>query len=402
HLMGKEGNQDIFNKYERIRNERIAQNKTKLQEFGVHNISKSLSGLVKSTKSNKMVEKKNMISNDTVGEKDYIPPCNGESGYSIRRSSSGTIYSTKFKEHEIDKYRDDLHDSKDEGSSDSVAEFYNKLAKDVPELEQEAIEDESEEVDLDSRDFDLDVMTEEKTRGPTMLHDVHMRPYKKRKAIFLNEFGQPIGPITEKEDTVSEFSLFLGTIARDYGYAPLVYNTWRKMPNKEKMWDYVLLNYIVPEEGKNWVLRTIGAAWRIHKCRFKRKHYYSYKDDKTRWQNKSKRVLDENFINLLAKWKKKTEKEDMKNYVPLEDGSCPSDAFLGVMGKEYDGRRRLYGRVVCNKKLKNINFSTTPYVVPGDQVMESLKTDLYQEIRKDMDCEFTRLEDKSRAIEEQL
>ncbi|KAH9620300.1 hypothetical protein KSS87_005712 [Heliosperma pusillum] len=129
-------------------------------------------------------------------------------------------------------------------------------------------------------------MTEGKTRGSNMLHDVHMRPYKKRKAIFLNEFGQPFGPITEKQDTVSEFSPFLGTIAQDYGYAPFVYNTWRKVPNKEKMWEYVL--------------------------------------------------------------------EDMKNYVPLEDGSGPSYAFLGVMGKEYDGRRRLYGRDKCREMEEQI------------------------------------------------
>ncbi|KAK9682087.1 hypothetical protein RND81_10G049100 [Saponaria officinalis] len=140
-----------------------------------------------------------------------------------------------------------------------------------------------------------------------MLHDVHTRPYEQRKTIILNEFGQPIGPITEKEDTVAEFSRFLGTIVRDYGYAPLAFNTWRKVPKKENMWEYVLMKYIVPDEGKDWVLRTIGAAWRLHKCRFKRKHYYLYKDDKTRWQNRSKRVPDEDFITLLATWKKKTE-----------------------------------------------------------------------------------------------
>lgn len=30
--------------------------------------------------------------------------------------------------------------------------------------------------------------------------------------------------------------------------------------------------------------------------------------------------------------------EAMKNYVPPNDGSGPTDAFLDTMGKEYDGR----------------------------------------------------------------
>lgn len=79
-------------------------------------------------------------------------------------------------------------------------------------------------------------------RGPTMLHHVHTRPLDKRKTIILNELGQPIGPITEQDDTVAEFARFLGTMARDYSSAPLTYKSWRKVPNKEKMWEYVLVS----------------------------------------------------------------------------------------------------------------------------------------------------------------
>ncbi|KAK9740511.1 hypothetical protein RND81_03G041400 [Saponaria officinalis] len=139
-----------------------------------------------------------------------------------------------------------------------------------------------------------------------MLHHEHTRSLEKRKAIILNEFGQPIGPIAKKEDTVAEFSRFLGTIARDYSIAPLVFDSWRKVPNKEKMWEYVLMKYIVPDEGIEWVIKTIRDAWRIHKCRFKKNHYYRYKDDKSRWQNRSKRVPDDDFLKLLATWKKKS------------------------------------------------------------------------------------------------
>ncbi|KAK9682583.1 hypothetical protein RND81_10G083600 [Saponaria officinalis] len=90
--------------------------------------------------------------------------------------------------------------------------------------------------------------------------------------------------------------------------------------------------------------------------------------------------------------------EDMKNYVSLEDDIGPSDPFLGVMGKGYNGCLRLYGRGVCNKKLKKVNGETS-YMVPGE-LMESLRVGLYEEIKKDMDSKFSRLEDMRREIKE--
>ncbi|XP_021743044.1 uncharacterized protein LOC110709132 [Chenopodium quinoa] len=88
----------------------------------------------------------------------------------------------------------------------------------------------------------LNSTTDVNKRGPTMMHKVHMRPFENREAIILNEFGQPIRPVTSKKDTLSEFSRFLDTIARDYGYAPLIYNSWHYVTNKEKMWEYVLVS----------------------------------------------------------------------------------------------------------------------------------------------------------------
>lgn len=77
----------------------------------------------------------------------------------------------------------------------------------------------------------------------------------------------------------------------------------------------------------------------------------------------------------------------MKDYVPA-DGECPTDPYLAVMGKEYDGRRRLFGRGVCNKKIKEVN-GTPSYVVPGE-ILESLKSSLLADLRKEMDCEMTK------------
>ena len=76
-----------------------------------------------------------------------------------------------------------------------------------------------------------------------MMHGVHVQKFNEREVIICNEFGQPIGPVTEEKDIVGRFSRFLGTIARNYNYVPLIYNSWHKVPHKEKMWEYVLVRF---------------------------------------------------------------------------------------------------------------------------------------------------------------
>lgn len=64
--------------------------------------------------------------------------------------------------------------------------------------------------------------------------------------------------------------------------------------------------------------------------------------------------------------------EQMKNYRLPEDENALVDPFVAIMGKEYDGHCRLYGKGVTRKLLKNVNGGSTSYMVPGD-LMESLK-----------------------------
>lgn len=74
-----------------------------------------------------------------------------------------------------------------------------------------------------------------KGRGPTNLFEVHARKLEDRVAIYCNDLGQPIGP----EKARKELTRFLGTIAHDYNWAPLTYTDWHKVPNKDKIWEYV-------------------------------------------------------------------------------------------------------------------------------------------------------------------
>ncbi|KAL2934683.1 hypothetical protein RDABS01_017802 [Bienertia sinuspersici] len=223
-----------------------------------------------------------------------------------------------------------MAESENESDEESTAEEHEResdIDADVLDGLSESDEDENNTNDLDDRAIkELQIQGETK-RGPTMLHKVHMRSFEKREAIILNEFGQPIGPVTPEKDTVGQFSRLLGTIAHDYGIAPLLHKTWKLVPSKEKMWEYVL--------------------------------------------------------------------EAMKNYTPPDEGSGPKDPYLGVMGKEYTGRRRLYGSGVTNKVLHKVASSSVNYVVP-DEVMDALRADIQNEkteivdMRKELEADYER------------
>ncbi|CAH9099581.1 unnamed protein product [Cuscuta epithymum] len=175
------------------------------------------------------------------------------------------------------------------------------------------------------------VEKEKTTRGPTMMHVVHMREYC--IPIILNKFGQPIGP---DKATLDEFSSFLGTVARHYDFAPLVESTWLRVPDKDKMWDYVLSKYDVPINGKKWVLSTIGSSWRVHKCRFKNKFCKTYKNDKDRWRNRPKEIPQSDFRVLLKLWNCK----DYQNKCSRNKRSRSFQKYNHTAGRESFARIR--------------------------------------------------------------
>ncbi|KAL4554299.1 hypothetical protein LXL04_039578 [Taraxacum kok-saghyz] len=117
------------------------------------------------------------------------------------------------------------------------------------------------------------------------------RNAKQREVIICNEYGQPVGPT--ENDVVGKFSRFLGTIARTHSYAPLTCASWHKGI------------YDVPDTAQTWVLQTIGHSYKVYKCRFKKKHFYQFNDNKTRWKNKPKCIPEQDFSTLLRSWNKK-------------------------------------------------------------------------------------------------
>ncbi|KAL8252191.1 hypothetical protein R6Q59_035884 [Mikania micrantha] len=205
----------------------------------------------------------------------------------------------------VDMELDALKDDENEGDFIKSQDYVDQNDE-YEDMDDMAFIDNENEIQMDDGDEDLgnedDIVIQEqlqgsnssipesKKRGPTMLHVVHTRKVDDREVIICNEFGQPVGPVTNEKDVVERFSRFLGTIARNHSYAPLIHSSWHKVPHKDKIWEK---KYDVPDAVKKRVLMTIGHSYKVHKCRFKKQHFYQFRDDKTRWKNRSKRIPEE-------------------------------------------------------------------------------------------------------------
>ncbi|GAB2292931.1 hypothetical protein Dimus_027158 [Dionaea muscipula] len=234
-----------------------------------------------------------------------------------------------------------------------------------------------------------------KTRGRTMKAGIHALTEKDQKAIIMNANFQPIGP---DEQTVINFVEFFGTLSQTSSLCPLTVDKWTDMNKvykdaKEKMWDYVKKRWVVPNGAKKWVLQTIDVLWRNFKNMLKRDHYTPYETTKMRWKNRPEDVSDEDFKFLLKKWKDpkyKTRMEELQsqqNRKSEEDAesSCFVDPFLAIMGKEYNGRVRLYGRGVTPSSLgkTSTGYGSSSINAPNE-FLESIKADVTVQVTAEL------------------
>ncbi|WMV24979.1 hypothetical protein MTR67_018364 [Solanum verrucosum] len=80
--------------------------------------------------------------------------------------------------------------------------------------------------------------------------------------------GQAVGPTNK---IVSQLSNFIGTIARNPRFISLMYTSWHAVPKdtKKRMWEYINSKFLIPVEGKKWVMTGLHDAWRRHKQKIK-------------------------------------------------------------------------------------------------------------------------------------
>ncbi|KAL8211258.1 hypothetical protein R6Q57_005695 [Mikania cordata] len=194
-----------------------------------------------------------------------------------------------------------------------------------------------------------------KKRGPTMMHLVHMQKFNEREVIICNEFGQPIGLVTKEKDIAALFSRFLGTLARNNSYASLVHSSWHKVPHKEKIRYYVLNRCLRAKEicMSEKSMHTAGPK-SFPRIRDEMKNEDPNKEAPTLTQvfeHTRKRTERRSYVHTYDNTSRKI--EQMRNYKPSEDESALVDPFIAGMNKEQHEYRRLYGRGVINKLIKN-------------------------------------------------
>ncbi|KAL8249435.1 hypothetical protein R6Q59_006303 [Mikania micrantha] len=450
------------NDYEKIRLLRIEENQKKLRDLGVKSIANYLTSLVESQKIKKKIVKP---SNADKTDADYISDLSvdGENDHQQVVKKSKKQHRSHYiaplsmnklaKQHRVIAPRvsqkfslDSIEKENQSRETITMAELIssNKEAHRQKEVFKQNLtkpslikggakrrlvlidedDDEYDETiqDVEGVDIEIDTLndngnegdksqgiSQSKKRGPTMLHVVHTRKVDDREVIICNEFGQPVGPVTNEKDIVGRFSRFLGTIARNHSYAPLIHSSWHKVPHKDKIWDYVLKRCLRAKEirmsQKN--MHTAGPK-SFARIRDEMKNDDPNKDFPTltkMFEQTRKRTEGRVYVDTYDDTKRKI--EQMKKYKASENESASMDPFRIVMSKENGGYCRLYGRGVTNTLIKKMNGGDTTYMVPGGLVEsfnESFDGQKHQllEMKKELDEEHEKKKLELEAIQEDI
>ncbi|KAL8116810.1 hypothetical protein AgCh_023104 [Apium graveolens] len=106
-------------------------------------------------------------------------------------------------------------------------------------------------------EFEMEQNADEEVQEGNM---VHGRNPNEKVVIPSNAKGQAISDI---ERDVAELSNFLGTLARDN--VSLTYVDWHVVLDqlKQKLWEYTLGKYVIPDKGRKWVYTTLSNVWKL-------------------------------------------------------------------------------------------------------------------------------------------
>ncbi|KAH0773719.1 hypothetical protein KY290_010856 [Solanum tuberosum] len=305
-----------------------------------------------------------------------------------------------------------------------------------------------EELGGDECDVEEEIDIDCSTKGQTTYKDIHARNLEEIKEVAFDK-GQAVGPTNK---IVSQLSNFIGTIARNPRFISLMYTSWHAVPKdtKKRMWEYINSKFLIPVEGKKWVMPGLRDAWRRHKQKIKEKFFDKNSTLEDMLAKRPDGIPDNQFRQLIEYWKHpiiqaicemnsqnrkkqkwrhrmgpinfarvrvalraakdnneepskpemliatrtKTGKEiQVDTQVAIAElqnhqnsGETTDDAFRVVFGKEQPGRLRCYGRSMTTSSLKK------------DEEINNLKqkhaneiTSLKEELREEMRHLFTQL-----------
>ncbi|KAF3679768.1 putative ethylene-responsive transcription factor-like [Capsicum annuum] len=169
-----------------------------------------------------------------------------------------------------------------------------------------------------------------------------------RQLIVLNELNQPIGPT---KAVVTEFSSFLGTLARNGTFCPLNLS-WTKLKTHDDMWSYI---QVLSSQYFDFYLAKRPIS-----------------------------VPEPIFEDLLKHWHFEEAKVEMERVDTQEskDSTQSTNSFTTVMGIDYPGRVRLLKHGVTmsllKKKASNSGSSSKP-----DELVEKRLDELKERLTLD-------------------
>ncbi|CAH1421292.1 unnamed protein product [Lactuca virosa] len=319
--MGKQNKQDQsaqkeMNDYEKIRLLRIQENQARLKDLGVKSIANSLTSLVESQKPKKKQVKPTSTS---ARDSDYIPDVGDDNDGDYQEVARSVEVSKK-------QHRPQYIAPMSMNRLANLTSQRRVIAPNVLNkypLASNATKEKQSRSKTSMGDLIL------RNKGPQRGRDVFKQNAEKHNCIRSGPKRELALVDEDEDDEISQADMEQFGLKDDVNkgrivqceeddvdqnddYEDMDHMTYANIENEIEVddSDEDLGNeddgkYDVPDDAKTWVLRTIGNLYKVYKCRFKKKHFYQFKDNKTRWKNRPECIPQEEFSKLLVLWNKK-------------------------------------------------------------------------------------------------
>ncbi|KAH0773606.1 hypothetical protein KY290_010743 [Solanum tuberosum] len=99
-----------------------------------------------------------------------------------------------------------------------------------------------------------------------------------------------------------------GTISRNSRFINLMYTSWHAVPKntKKRMWEYINSKFLIPVEGKKWVMTSLRDAWRRYKQKIKERYFDKNSTIEDMLAKRPENMPEEQFRQLINYWKHPT------------------------------------------------------------------------------------------------
>ncbi|XP_027767785.1 uncharacterized protein LOC107030871 [Solanum pennellii] len=219
-----------------------------------------------------------------------------------------------------------------------------------------------------------------------------------------------------------------GTISRNPRFINLMYTSWHAVPEdtKKRMWEYTNSKFIIPLEGKAWVMTGFRDAWKRYKQKIKERFFDKNSTIEDMLAKRPSDIAEDEFRQLIEYWKDPTvqamceinsqnrKKQKWRHrmgpisfarvHVALAElqncqnfGETADDVFTAVFGKEQPGRLRCYGRSVTASSLKKDEEDSKQKQKHANEItsrkeeMNEMREEIREEMKEEMRHFFSQL-----------